>query len=111
LIKYISEDPPLAFAGSASSNLEEAAEAVRVWFSPEGNGSWPIILDSCDALETESGGYNLEHLFPDSDQGSIIITARRKELAVLESSDIELCALHIFEMNLALWHALKSSAP
>lgn len=60
-------------------NFEEVFDAVKAWLSLPGNTRWLLIYDNLDDMvlgNTKNADIDINRLFPDAYQGSIIVTAR-----------------------------------
>jgi len=53
--------------------------AILTWLSDERNRNWLLIMDNVDDLES----FDFQSFFPPSHSGSIIVTSRRSDLAVI----------------------------
>jgi hypothetical protein len=54
-------------------------DAMKVWLEREENGSWLLVFDSADELES----IDLQYFFPASKGGNILITSRRFQASQL----------------------------
>ncbi|KAH0542026.1 hypothetical protein FGG08_003575, partial [Glutinoglossum americanum] len=71
-----------------TKELKERAQDVLRWFSLEGNHDWLLIFDNIDNTSTLAlpsdkqslATYDVKSYFPNSDQGSVIITTRLQRL-------------------------------
>lgn len=65
-------------------NEEQAIQLVRQWLSQAENKTWLLIFDNYDDPRLpgirSSTGYNIRTFFPDSTQGSILITTRSSRI-------------------------------
>ena len=86
-------------AVAESSDLDEAAEAVKRWPSSAGNDGWLVIYDNYDTPKVlghdEPGTFDIRPFLPGADHGAILITTRSSQLqlgrpvAVKKLRDIE----------------------
>ena len=67
-----------------SEGLEKAIDEVLEWFGQPGNTQWLLIYDNVDRDASDEAqdpeAYDIRKYFPNSDQGSIIVTTRRLQL-------------------------------
>lgn len=68
----------LGYEHSTNAGLE----LVKDWFESEASGKWLMIIDNADDLELLYGPERLADYFPRSDNGSIIMTTRNKQIGV-----------------------------
>ncbi|KAI9854152.1 MAG: hypothetical protein M1813_001359, partial [Trichoglossum hirsutum] len=77
-----------------TEELKERAQEVLAWFTLGGNHDWLLIFDNIDKTSTlalpsdekSPGTYDVKSYFPNSDQGSIIVTTRLQRLMGLGKS-------------------------
>ncbi|KAI0388441.1 hypothetical protein F5Y17DRAFT_463699 [Xylariaceae sp. FL0594] len=67
------------------SNLDEVIEAVKAWLGLPGNTRWLLVYDNFDHPEllsdsTEGAEQILDSIFPEVEQGSIIVTTRLSKI-------------------------------
>ncbi|PSK60209.1 proteinral transcriptional corepressor ssn6 [Elsinoe australis] len=69
-----------------TKNLDDIVDAVKKWLSLRDNTRWLIIYDNCDnprlQKKHDSATVNIRDYFPESYQGSIIITTRSARLDI-----------------------------
>lgn len=63
--------------------LNELVQAVKRWLELPGNERWLLIFDNAD-----SPTYNIQNYFPETRQGSIIVTTRLQGLGIGTSIDV-----------------------
>lgn len=78
--------------GKDESDIDKALLAVLDWFSRSGNSRWLLIIDNCDKLKSgmlndesspDQDAYDIRTFFPNTHQGTIIITTRLNSLRQL----------------------------
>jgi hypothetical protein len=71
-------------AVTEGSDLDQAAEAVKLWLSSAGNDRWLVIYDNYDTPKLpghdEPGTFDIWPFLPEADQGAILITTRSSQL-------------------------------
>ncbi|KAH6702778.1 hypothetical protein BKA61DRAFT_740375 [Leptodontidium sp. MPI-SDFR-AT-0119] len=87
--KQISQEHPSALRfGSVDTNenLDEVVNAVKAWLSLPNNTRWLMIYDNYDNPKlpgkTNPAAVDIEMFFPESYQGSIIITTRSSQVRI-----------------------------
>jgi tetratricopeptide (TPR) repeat protein len=87
--KLILRDHPLASQLSSldlNGNLDEVVEAVKAWLSLPKNTRWLLVYDNYDNPKIPGNkdpeAINVRKFFPESYQGSIIITTRLAQVKV-----------------------------
>lgn len=67
-----------------NGDLDEVIDAIKAWLSLPFNTRWLMIYDNYDnpksARNTDPAAINIRHFFPESYQGSVIITTRSSEV-------------------------------
>jgi hypothetical protein len=73
-------------AVAESSNLNEAAEAVKQWLSHPQNNRWLVVYDNYDTPKLpgrdDAGTYDIRAFLPDADHGAVLITTRSSQLGL-----------------------------
>lgn len=92
LAMQISREHPSAILVSSQEtkqNLDEVVESVKAWLSLPNNTRWLMIYDNYDTpilpSKTDPAAVNIREFFPESYQGSIIITTRSSEVRIGQS--------------------------
>jgi hypothetical protein len=87
--KQISREHPLALRFSSvdtNENLDEVVNAIKAWLSLPNNTRWLMIYDNYDNPKlpgkTNLAAVDIEMFFPESYQGSIIITTRSSQVRI-----------------------------
>jgi hypothetical protein len=85
LYKY-HPDSPLLQRAVASKEIDDTVENVKEWFSTEGNHRWLLVFDNVDNPKLpgveDHQAYDIESYFPETHQGSILITTRSSRLQI-----------------------------
>jgi hypothetical protein len=94
LAKQISREHPSAIPVSnreTNQNLDEVVESVKAWLSLPNNTRWLIIYDNYTPKlsgRTDPAAVDIRKFFPESYQGSIIITTQSSEVRIGHSIQI-----------------------
>jgi hypothetical protein len=71
-----------------SKDIDVTGAAVREWLSAEGNHRWLLVFDNFDNPRLpgveDPQAYDLQSYFPETHQGSVIITSRSSRLGIGE---------------------------
>jgi hypothetical protein len=93
--KQISREHPLDLRLSivdTNENLDEVVDTVKAWLSLPNNTRWLMIYDNYDNPKlpgkTDPAAVDIRRFFPESYQGSIIITTRSSEVRIGQSIQI-----------------------
>jgi hypothetical protein len=69
-----------------SKDIDESVENIKEWFSAEGNHRWLLVFDNVDNPKLpgldDPEAYDIESYFPETHQGSIIVTTRSSRLQI-----------------------------
>jgi hypothetical protein len=69
-----------------SKDINDTIADVKEWFSAEGNHRWLLVFDNVDNPKlpgvNDPEAYDIEPYFPETHQGSIIITTRSSRLEI-----------------------------
>jgi hypothetical protein len=69
-----------------SKDIEDTVANVKDWFSIKGNHRWLLVFDNVDNPKLpgveDPQAYDVESYFPETHQGSIIITTRSARLGI-----------------------------
>jgi len=89
LAKQISREHPSAILSNnvnMNQNLNEVVDSVKSWLSIPNNTRWLMIFDNYDNPKlfgrTDPAAVDIRSFFPESFQGSIIITTRLSEVRI-----------------------------
>ncbi|PQE10720.1 hypothetical protein CJF32_00009819 [Rutstroemia sp. NJR-2017a WRK4] len=89
VVRQISQEYPSALRLSnvdTKENLDEVINAVKVWLSRPNNTRWLMIFDNYDnpklPRNSDSAAVDIRNFFPESYQGSIIITTRSSQVRI-----------------------------
>ena len=67
-------------------NLDETIDAVKTWLSLPSNSRWLMVYDNYDnpmlPSNTDPNAVDIREYFPESYQGSIIITTRSSQVNI-----------------------------
>jgi hypothetical protein len=77
---------PLLRKAVASNDIGDTVEKVKEWFSTDGNHRWLLVFDNVDNPKLpgveDPQAYDIESYFPETHQGSILITTRSSRLQI-----------------------------
>jgi hypothetical protein len=69
-----------------SKDIDDIVAHIKEWFSAEGNHRWLLVFDNVDNPKlpgvNDPEAYDIEPYFPETRQGSIIITTRSSRLEI-----------------------------
>ena len=89
LAKQISREHPSAIRFSSvdtNQNLDKVVDSVKSWLSLPNNTRWLMIYDNYDnpklSSRTDPAAVDIRKFFPESYQGSIIVTTRSSEVII-----------------------------
>ncbi|EHK95976.1 putative Vegetative incompatibility protein HET-E-1 [Glarea lozoyensis 74030] len=95
MARQISQEYPLALRLSGrdtNESLDEVVDAVKAWLSRPNNSRWLMIFDNYDnpklPRNSDPAAVNIRKFFPESYQGSIIITTRSSQVRIGHSIQI-----------------------
>jgi hypothetical protein len=96
MARHISQEYPLALQLSGrdtNESLDEVVDAVKAWLSRPNNSRWLMIFDNYDnpklPRNSDPAAVNIRKFFPESYQGSIIITTRSSQVRIGHAIQIQ----------------------